>query len=129
MSDFNLIPILPEIFMAMAAMGLLIVGVVHGNASTKTISWSSVVACIFTLLILLKVDAQPMAILNNMFVMDGFASFMKMLILIGSGLSIALSVRYLQDEDIARFEYPILVLMAGSSVSAITLKSSEPLKP
>lgn len=40
MTDFNLIPLLPEIFLALAAMGLLIVGVTQGNDSTKVISWS-----------------------------------------------------------------------------------------
>ena len=35
MVDFNLVPLLPEIFLAITAMGLLIVGAFHGNESTR----------------------------------------------------------------------------------------------
>ncbi|MEZ5919554.1 MAG: hypothetical protein R3D66_06585 [Alphaproteobacteria bacterium] len=37
--DFNLAPLIPEIFMALFAMGLLIVGVSQGNRSTSVICW------------------------------------------------------------------------------------------
>ncbi len=113
MSDFYLVPILPELFLAMSAMGLLIVGVAHGNESTRTICWSAVLAVLLALLILFKVDGEDVSILNGLFKMDDFAGFMKLMILLGTGISLALSVRYLTDENMARFEYPVLVLMAG----------------
>ncbi len=113
MPDFYLVPLLPELFMAMAGMGLLIVGVAHGNDSTKTICWAAFLAVLFALLILFKVDSEDITVLNGLFKMDGFAGFMKALILLGTALSLALSVRYLDDENMARFEYPVLVMMAG----------------
>jgi len=115
MSDFNLIPLLPEIFLIISAMGLLIVGVGRGNESMPVIAWSSVVALIFTGIVMFGFihDWSRITVLNGMFVFDEFAGFMKLLILIGLVASLALSVRYLLQEQIARFEYPVLVLLAG----------------
>jgi NADH-quinone oxidoreductase subunit N len=48
-----------------------------------------------------------------MFKFDEFAGFMKLLILLGLAASLALSVRYLAQEGIERFEYPVLVVMSG----------------
>lgn len=113
MDDFNLIPLLPEIFMAIIGMGLLIVGVSHGNASTRVICWASALGLSITALILLGMDWDEAVVLNGMFKFDKFAGFMKLLILIGMIASLALSVRYLIQEKIERFEYPILILFAG----------------
>lgn len=113
MIGFNLIPLLPEIFLALTGMGLLIVGVVHGNESTKTICWSSVAAAAIALITLLGLNLEEQIVLNGMFKLDQFAGFMKLLILLGLMASIALSVRYLQDEGIARFEYPVLMIFAA----------------
>ena len=49
---------------------------------------------------------------SGSFVVDPFAQFVKLLILMGSGLSIVMSLDYLKSERIQRFEYPILVILA-----------------
>ena len=99
--------------MAMVAMGLLIVGVFQGNQSTAVICWASVWACFLTAVVLLGLDWDRYTVLNSMFVLDGFAGFMKVLILIGLAASISLSVKHIYQEQMARFEMPILMLMAG----------------
>jgi NADH-quinone oxidoreductase subunit N len=53
------------------------------------------------------------SVMNGMFLLDHFAGFMKLLILTGLAFSLLLSVSYLNQEQIARFEYPVLVLFAG----------------
>jgi len=111
--DFNLIPILPELFIAMTGMGLLIVGVTYGNESTPVISWAAVVGLCIAAFMLLGLSWEKQIILNGMFVFDHFAGFMKLLIIIGLITAIALSVRYLEEEQMSRFEYPILILFAG----------------
>lgn len=113
LTDFNLIPLLPEIFLSLVGMGLLIVGVSQGNVSTRVICWACAAAFAVTALILLGIGWETQAVLNKMFVMDKFAGFMKLLILVGLIASMALSVRYLIQEGMERFEYPILVVFAG----------------
>jgi NADH-quinone oxidoreductase subunit N len=45
--------------------------------------------------------------------MDKFAGFMKLMILTGLIASVALSVRYLVEEGMERFEFPVLIIFAG----------------
>ena len=113
MSDFNLIPLLPEIFLALIGMGLLIVGVFQGNQSTRIISWAVAFGFVIAGLLLLGADWETRVVLNGMFVFDKFSGFMKLLILMGLLASVALSVRYIIQEGIERFEFPILILFAG----------------
>ncbi|MBL4805145.1 MAG: NADH-quinone oxidoreductase subunit NuoN [Alphaproteobacteria bacterium] len=113
MIDFNLVPLLPEIFLSLVGMGLLIVGVSQGNVSTRVICWASAAGLAITALILLGVGWETRTVLNGMFVMDKFAGFMKLLILTGLIASLALSVRYIIQEGMERFEYPILIIFAG----------------
>jgi len=111
--DLNLVPLLPEIFMAICAMGLLIVGVCFGNESTKVVSWYCAIAAFIAIIITLNIPADAEPVLNGLFKLDLFASMMKIIILIGVIASIALSVRYLIQQGISRFEYPILILLSG----------------
>ncbi len=113
MIDFNLVPILPELFLAIIAMGLLIVGVFRGNSAAEIISWYIVIALAFSALILLRVGWNDAIVLNGMFKLDPFIGFMKLLVIFGLMAAISLSIRYLQQEQIMRFEYPVLVLFAG----------------
>ena len=112
MLDFNLIPILPEIFLAFTAMGLLIVGVSGGNKSTDIICWAAVLSCLMAIFLLFGISWQRTTVLNDMFIIDQFGGFMKLIILLGMIASIALSVKYLYQEQMIRFEYPVLMLMA-----------------
>jgi NADH-quinone oxidoreductase subunit N len=109
----SFLPLLPEVFMAIAAMTLLVVGVFRGNDGTAVLCWSSIVVIGLTGIFILGLDWSKTTALNGMFVMDRFAGFMKMLVLCGLAASLSLSIRYLYQEHMARFEYPILVLFAG----------------
>ena len=113
MTGFNLITLLPEIFLAIAAMALLLVGAFNGNGSTKAICYAAVGALLIAGGILIKMSWHDNVILSGMFRFDYFAGYLQVLILIGLIASILLSVKYLSSEAIDRFEYPILVLTAG----------------
>ncbi|MAI62815.1 MAG: NADH-quinone oxidoreductase subunit N [Micavibrio sp. TMED27] len=112
MEDFNLAPLLPEIFLSIIAMGLLLVGAFNGNNATRIVSWAGCSGILITILVLLGIGWHKQTVLNGMFIIDEFSSFTKLLILIGSLGAIALSVRYIIDEGMERFEYPVLILFA-----------------
>ena len=124
MSGFNLVPLLPEIFLALTAMGLLIVGVDRGNESTRVICWATATSFAIALVLLLGLNWDSQVVLSGMFKLDQFAGFMKLTILIGLIASLALSVRYLQQEGIARFEYPILMSFAGIGMMMMVSSNS-----
>ena len=108
-----LMPALPEIFMALSGLGLLVVGVFLGNGVTRTISWSVAASFAVAALLLLGLDWDRIETFNGMFVLDRFTGFMKLFVLVGLITSVMISVRFLYQVQIARFEYPVLMLFAG----------------
>ena len=113
MIDFNLTPLLPEIFIALVAIGLLIVGVSRGHDSTRVISWFSAAALGIAFILMLGLSWDERVVLGGMFKFNQFTGFLKMLIMVGLIASIALSVRFIRQSSMERFEYPILVLLSG----------------
>jgi NADH-quinone oxidoreductase subunit N len=109
----DLLPAMPEIFLALIGMVLLVLGVVRGNEGTNAICWAAVWAFVIAGILMLGLDWGRHVTLGGMFVMDGFAGYMKLLVLGGLALSLILSIRYLEQEGLQRFEYPILVIFAG----------------
>ena len=108
----DLMPALPEVVLAVAAMVLLMLGVFRGNASTRMISWLSVLTLIVAGIFVLVGPAGGVVTFSGMFIVDQFAVFMKVLVLIGSALAIVMSFGYIRDEGMERFEFPILMLLA-----------------
>ncbi|HEX6980515.1 MAG TPA: NADH-quinone oxidoreductase subunit NuoN [Alphaproteobacteria bacterium] len=108
----NFLPAVPEIVLACLAMALLMLGVFRGDGATRTISWLALLGLGVVAVLVLSVNGTRTLVLNDMFVTDAFAAFMKMLVLLGSAAGIAMSLDYNQREGIARPEYPVLVLFA-----------------
>ena len=108
----NLIPALPEIVLACSSMALLLLGVFRGDASTRTVSWIAVLALIVAGIVLSSVQQGRMTAFGGQFVIDDFGHFMKWLVVIGSAMAIVMSLSYNEQEGIARFEYPVLILFA-----------------
>ena len=116
MTDFSwssLVPMLPELFLAVAGMVLLIVGVLGGNEKTRFINQCTIGVFFIALLVMVGHAPDSEVILNGMYVQDSFTFFMKILVMSGIMMSLALSAQYLYQEHMVRFEYPLLVLFAG----------------
>ena len=109
---FDFAPAMPEIFLACAAMGLLMVGVFRtGEVEAAHLVWPlAVMALVVALFLLLVDDAETAVTFGGQFITDGFAVYLKVLILVGAGLCLMMSPSFMQREGILRFEYPILVL-------------------
>ena len=112
MTGAQLAPVVPEIFVALAAMALLMLGVFRGDGATRSIAWLTVVVLALALMLVLAAPDQGTPTLAGMFVSDPFAVFVKCLILVGSAVAVVMSLRYIQREEMARFELPILMLAA-----------------
>ncbi|MFM2043698.1 MAG: NADH-quinone oxidoreductase chain [Pseudomonadota bacterium] len=109
----DLLPALPEIFLACAGMALLLIGVFRGEGSTRLVSWLTVASLIVAMVLLLTGPQERVVTFSGMFVLDRFAIFAKVLILTATAFAVILSLRYLEQEQIARFEYPVLMLFAA----------------
>ncbi len=106
-------PAAPEIFLAGAAMALLMLGVFRGDGSSRLVSWLSVLSLIVAFFMVQMLPDGTGITFAGMFITDPFAVFMKSLVLIGSALAIVLSLGYVRAEGFERFEYPILILLAS----------------
>ena len=79
---------LPEIWLAGAAMLLLLIGVFRGNGGTRMVSWLAVVAIAVAFVMVAVSPAEREVTFAGMFVSDSFAKFAKELVLIGSAATI-----------------------------------------
>ncbi len=112
----DFLPVLPEMALAGAAMLLLLIGVFRGEGSTKLVSWLSVLALIGILVLAVRFDSTRQTAFYGMFITDRFALFMKALVLIGSAVSVVMSIRYNEEHGIGRFEFPVLILLAATGM-------------
>jgi NADH-quinone oxidoreductase subunit N len=113
-------PALPEIFLAVSAMVLLLIGVSRTSQGTgRFISALAVLVLLVDLVLVLNGPGGRTVTFSGMFVTDSFAIFMKALILIGSALSILLAMQYNERQHIDRFEFPILILLATTGMLAM----------
>jgi len=80
-AELNLAAATPEIFLAVAAMVLLILGVFQGDKATRLVAWLAAAAlCVAAYL---AVHVSPATgsdpAFGGQFIVDGFAGFMKVL--------------------------------------------------
>ena len=107
----DLIVALPELKLAGMALILLLLGVVTPKENYRLIAGLSVVALLVVAGLMFFCGEAGTAF-NGMFISDSFSSYMKLLVVLGSAVSLLMATQYLEREKINRIEYPILVLFA-----------------
>ncbi len=123
----SVIASLPEIIVITGACILLIVGLFVPKDRGHILVWASiaVIAAAATATLALTGVVRPAY--SGMFVVDGFASFFKVLFYLATGITLLLSRKYAEVEQIEMSEYYVLLLFALSGMmimaSAIDLLS------
>ncbi len=108
-----LAPALPEIALACAIMALMMVGVFSpAKAALGRVSFLSVIALVGTGILIAVVGGDYRLALGDLFVVDSFAFFMKLLVIIAALLALVMSDGYIRREGMSRFEYPVLLCFA-----------------
>lgn len=113
-TSFDLIFVLmPETFLALSALGLLLYGALSGPAAYMRIVFATVV-CLFVALFILVFgsDAGKISAGHGLVIVDQFSIFMKILVILGAGAGIFLSIDFNRRESIEKFEYPILIIFS-----------------
>ena len=113
------LPALPEIIVIVGAMALLMFGAFSGEQSARTASWLAVAVLILALIVSQFGGGERRLAFYGMFVTEAFALFMKALVLTGSAVTILLAMHYNEDQGIARFEFPVLVLLSTAGMMAM----------
>ena len=102
----------PELFLAVAAMVMLMYGAFRGEESTRFVTWTGVVVMAVAGLLVLAGPAGETTAFNGQFMVDAFAVFTKILLIAGAALALILAQPYNMREDIKQFEFPILMVFA-----------------
>ncbi|MEX1108723.1 MAG: proton-conducting transporter membrane subunit, partial [Dongiaceae bacterium] len=103
---------LPEIFIAVVGMAILLYGAFRKQEDEAAANWLVMAALGGALLLVLYGAGGPTIAFNGLFIADGYAVFLKVLVLIGATLAVLMSLDYLDRAFMARFEFPILLLYA-----------------
>ena len=109
MENLNLV--LPEIFISLSIMFLLVLGVFKENSS-KIIFNISLLALLITTIITFNETSNidRVTLFNNSVVIDYMSSLMKIITLLGAFLALVISPNYLKTFMIYKIEYPVLIL-------------------
>jgi NADH-quinone oxidoreductase subunit N len=111
-AGYQLLPVLPELVLALGSMALLMVGAYRGVGTTGLITWLALALLVIVGVLELTLPAGKLTTFNGSFIVDDFARFLKILALIGSGATLILSTEFLAEPSRRIFEYAILVLLS-----------------
>jgi NADH-quinone oxidoreductase subunit N len=101
---------LPELVLACAGMAALMIGVFARRDAWNTVAMVALATLLGIAVLVLSGEAGVG--LNGLFVVDDFAVFAKVLVLLAAALSLVLALDWHEREGLARFEYPVIVLFA-----------------
>ena len=111
MENLNLV--LPEIFISLAIMFLLILGVFKKDSSKLIHNFSLIILLITGGIIFNEtLTVENILLFNGSIVIDYLASFMKFITIIAALMALIVSSNYLKTFKILKIEYPILVICA-----------------
>ena len=121
-AGFSLAPVLPEFILAIGALLLILIGAVAGERSTK-ILYEVAIVILGVALVLVAIDRHGDQIaFDGAFLDDDFSHYMKILALIGSIATLVMSIPFLRQQGINKFEFPVLVML--STLGMMTLISA-----
>ena len=108
----NLIPALPELLIVLSAVVLLLLGVIKKENSGGGITALAIIALGFAALLVVSGPSERTLTFGGMFVVDAFGVYSKLLVLLASAVTLAMSRSWLKAEGLDHPEYPVLVLFA-----------------
>jgi len=112
LNNYDAAAALPEIVLAIFGMALLMLGVFKKDDANDQVTLGAILALAIVAALVIFTDEGRESAFGGAFVVDTFARVMKVMSLFGSAVAIVLSTHYMKRVGMARFEYPILVLLA-----------------
>ena len=106
----NLDLIFPEIFLSLAIMLLLMIGVFKQNSERLVYNLSTIILLILLALVVNLFSITETFVFNNSYKIDSLSTFMKTLTIVSAIFVMMSSFTYLKTLNILKIEYPILIL-------------------
>tara|TARA_A100001011_G_scaffold356381_1_gene400379 strand:- start:720 stop:2129 length:1410 start_codon:yes stop_codon:yes gene_type:complete len=107
----NLNSILPEIFLTLSIFTLLMLGVFI-KKSYNLVSKISLLILLMTIFFIVDIDSNTTKIFSESFIVNPLINFIKILILVSSAFVMNTSQDFIKDNNLSKFEYPIIILIS-----------------
>ena len=104
--------VLPEAIVAAGVLALIFFGALRGERTQGLVAEIAVALLAAALAVVVADQRESAATFFGAFVDDPFSRFMKALALIGSLVTLLLSIDFMRNEKIGGFEFPVLILLA-----------------
>ncbi len=116
MEKFTLIletyaPLIPEIIIALSALFLLLLGAFK-EKSAELIGWLAIVVMVVVCFVIISQFGVQATLFHGAVIVDSFASFMKILVLVGTIFIILLSFHYMKSAALLSPEYIVMILFS-----------------
>ena len=110
--------VLPEIVIALGAMALLMYGafVPETDRNGETAGWLAIVLLGLAAFLVVRLPTEAQSAFDGAFIADGFARFVKLLVLAGSAGALLLAFEDLRNAKLLKFEIPVLILLATAGM-------------
>jgi NADH-quinone oxidoreductase subunit N len=110
----NVTLLLPELVLFIGAMGLLMVGAFATTDATRVIEYGAIsLLLIAAIASWMQGEAYPQLAFGDAFIVDAFSAFMKTLTYLATAVVIIMARGFMQNENLARFEVPVLMILAA----------------
>ena len=108
-NNFNII--LPEIFLSLSIFSILMIGVFIKDSFNLVFNLTLMIILI-TITIVLTSPSNKEKIFLDSFIRDAFSNYFKILILLSSLFVLNSSKKFIIDNKLDKFEYPIIILLS-----------------
>ncbi len=112
----QLTPFYPELTMITIALTVLVLDFVVERRAKALLGWYSLAGLAIAAAMTVKLAGLSGSFFGGTFLLDGFAVYFKLAFYIACGLSILLSMKYLDIEELHRGEYYALMLFATTGM-------------
>ena len=109
--SINLGAVAPELILTFAACLVLLIDVFSKKRGQDKIAYMALAAVAVAFLVAVA-PSEEFSTFSGMYAADRFTQFFKLIFLLGTGLTILISIRYAEDEKINHGEYYALLLFA-----------------
>jgi NADH-quinone oxidoreductase subunit N len=91
-AGYLLLPVLPELLLSVCAMLLLMIGAFNGERATNTVVGLAILFLVCAGALIVLSPAGKVTTFGGSFVLDDFARFLKLLTLVGSAVTLLMSI-------------------------------------
>ena len=116
--------LVPELILAVGALALLLFGAVRGERGIGLVSALAIILLAASAWFVAMPVTYEARAFGGAFVVDDFARFAKLLILLGSALTLLMAQDFLVAQGLDKFEFPVLVLLASTGMMLMVSASS-----